>query len=109
MKTKHLFLALPVIIIAALFSHAASSEPVVTDTMTIIQAFPLQGYVAASWQKSTVIGDKTYKEDAVRNTWPIGDTGTVSITLADGTPAVTTRQAVFVAVVAIATQEHAKP
>lgn len=87
---------------------ARAAEPGVTDTIKIIQTSPATGTVQAFWEKSTVVDGQTFAQPLVENSWKLTDTGTVSITLADGTVAVTNRAAVFAAVVTIATQEHNK-
>jgi hypothetical protein len=116
MKTKSLpalslsngLLALFAVALLALAPSRAAAQTVV-DNLTIIQTAPASGVVQAFWQKSTVVEGVTFSQPLVENAWKLGDTGTVSIVLADGKTAVTTRAAVFNAVVAIATQEHAKP
>ena len=105
MKIKLLaFFALAVALCAA-----ADAPPSITvaDNIVIIQTAPASGSVSAFWQKSTTVDGSTFTQPLVENAWKLADTGTVSITLADGTKAVTTRANVFVAVVAIATEEHA--
>lgn len=104
MKTKLLLSFL--LITAALL---AASAPVVTDALMRIQTDPATGIVQAFWRKSTVIDGTTYTDAQLENHWALTSTATVSITLADGSTAITTRTAVFNAVVAIATQEHAAP
>ena len=105
MKSK----LLPFLIIVGSLIAGAADAPTVTvaDNITIIQTAPASGFVSAFWQKSTTVDGATFTQPLVENQWKLADTGTVSIVLADGTKAVTTRAAVFTAVVAIATEEHA--
>ena len=86
MKTK----LLAVIALAASLCAAADAPaPTITvaDNIVIIQTAPASGSVSAFWQKSTTVDGSTFTQPLVENAWKLADTGTVSITLADGTKA----------------------
>ena len=84
-----------------------SAAPVVTESLQRVQTDPASGQVSAFYQKTVVMADGTQFQQAwSQTTWALNSATPVTITLADGTTAQTTRAAVFSAVVAIANAEH---
>ena len=104
MKTRLaiLFLALSVLMVGQ------SAAPTVTESLMRIQTDPASGQVSAFFQKTIIMADGTqFQQPWTQTSWALASATEVTITLADGTVAQTTRANVFAAVQSIATQEHA--
>lgn len=96
-------------LITAPFS-TAQEAPAIENTSALyrIQTDPADGVVEAYFDNAVTVEGVTYTRPRQRIAWPIGSAEPVSITLADGTEATTTRAALMTAIVTIALEEKAK-
>lgn len=86
------------------FAQAVSSS----TALVRIQTDPPAGRVQAFFERTVTVDGVAYRQPWQEVSWALGDDSPVAITLADGTPAQTTRAAIFAAVAAIAAEEKAK-
>ena len=111
MKPTRLLLALPLLAIAALLASAFADAPTIVDNLTTIQTGQNNTLIQSFWQKTIDLHDGTGPVPygpLVQTSWPASASGTVSITLADGSVASVSYSGVLAATLAIATQEHNK-
>ena len=103
MKTLRLLCLLPF----ALLLLSAASAPTVTETLVRIQTDPATGRVQAYYEKSITVDGVTYRQPWTQYSWAIGGSEPVTITLADGSTATTTRAHLLTAVRAVADEVKA--
>jgi len=100
MKKLRLLFLLPL----ALFAAAA---PTVTETLVRIQTDVATGRAEAYYEKAVTVDGVTYRQPWTQYSWAIGGSEPVTITLADGSTATTTRAHILTAVRAIADEVKA--